>query len=87
MDDWVVLAPSRWKLRRAVRIVNETLAELRIAQHPDKTFVGRTSRGFSFLGYEFGPTALSSVASSTRQKFVERASRLYEQGADLERLA
>ena len=81
MDDWVILAPSRWKLRRALRIVNQTLAELRVEQHPDKTFVGRTCRGFSFLGYEFGPTGLTGVARPTRVKFVERVSRLYEQGA------
>ncbi|MDZ4799181.1 MAG: reverse transcriptase domain-containing protein, partial [Bryobacteraceae bacterium] len=24
MDDWVILAPTRWSLRRAVRLVNET---------------------------------------------------------------
>ena len=29
MDDWVVLAPTRWALRRAIVIVNETLRELR----------------------------------------------------------
>ncbi|NER35842.1 MAG: hypothetical protein F6J93_17950 [Oscillatoria sp. SIO1A7] len=29
MDDWVVLAPTRWKLRRAIRVVNRVLAELR----------------------------------------------------------
>ncbi len=23
MDDWVIIAPTRWKLRKAVRIVNE----------------------------------------------------------------
>jgi RNA-directed DNA polymerase len=38
MDDWVILAPTRWSLRWAVRIVNETLRELRLEQHPDKTF-------------------------------------------------
>jgi hypothetical protein len=51
MDDWAVPAPSRWSLRRAARIVNETLRELRLEQHPDKTFVGRTEWGFTFLGY------------------------------------
>ncbi len=25
MDDWVVIAPTRWKLRSAIRIVNRTL--------------------------------------------------------------
>ncbi|QDV22544.1 reverse transcriptase domain-containing protein [Aureliella helgolandensis] len=36
MDDWVVLAPSRWKLRKAIALVNRTLAELDVEQHPDK---------------------------------------------------
>jgi hypothetical protein len=49
MDDWAILAPTRWSLRRAVRVVNETLRELRV-QHPDKTFIGRIERGFTFLG-------------------------------------
>jgi hypothetical protein len=28
-------------LRRAVRRVNQTLAELKVEPHPDKTFIGR----------------------------------------------
>ena len=82
MDDWVVLAPTRWKLRKAIRIVNETLAELEVEQHPDKTFVGYIERGFSFLGYEFNQDGLIGVAEPTRQRFVERVHQLYEQGAD-----
>ena len=50
MDDWVVLTPTRWKLRRAIRAVNEVMAALRVVQHPDKTFIGRVARGFDFLG-------------------------------------
>jgi hypothetical protein len=48
MDDWVILAPTRWSLRRAIVVVNETLRELRVEQHPDKTFIGRMERGFTF---------------------------------------
>ena len=89
MDDWVILAPSRWKLRKAVRIVNETLAELGVEQHPDKTFVGRIERGFTFLGYEFGPlddtenktAGLTGVAPPTIERFARRVRQLYEQGA------
>ena len=81
MDDSVILAPTRWKLRRAIRVVNETLAELKLAQHPDKTFVGRTSRGFDFLGYQFSPSGLG-VAAKTIERFALRLTRLYEQGAD-----
>ena len=85
MDDWVILAPTRWKLRGAIRLVNETLAELKVEQHPDKTFIGRISRGFDFLGYLFTPAGLE-VAPRAVEHCVERVSQLYEQGADLVRI-
>ena len=78
MDDIVVLAPSRWKLRRAVKAVNDVLAGLRLEKHPDKTFIGKIEKGFDFLGYHFSRTGLT-VAKATIEKFVERATRLYEQ--------
>jgi len=77
--------PTRWKLRAAIRLVNETLAELKVEQHPDKTFVGRISRGFDFLGYVFSPTGLE-VASRAVEHCVERVAQLYERGADLLRI-
>ena len=82
MDDWVILAPTRWKLRAAIRLVNETLAELHVEQHHDKTFIGRISRGFDFLGYAFTPAGLE-VAPQTIERCVQRVSQLYEQGVDL----
>jgi RNA-directed DNA polymerase len=85
MDDWVILAPSRWKLRKAIALVNQTLTELKVEQHPDKTFIGRISRGFDFLGYRFTPAGLS-VARQTVRRCVERVHRLYEQGADAVRI-
>jgi RNA-directed DNA polymerase len=85
MDDWVILAPTRWKLRAAIRLVNETLAELKVEQHPDKTFIGRISRGFDFLGYMFSPTGLE-VAPRAVEHCVERMSQLYERGADMVRI-
>ncbi len=81
MDDWVVLAPTRWKLRKAIKAVNEVMAELRVEKHPDKTFIGRIARGFDFLGYWFSPDGLS-VARKTVERMVEKVFRLYEQGAD-----
>jgi hypothetical protein len=78
MDDIVVLAPSRWKLRRAVRVVNEVLGSLRLGKHPGKTFIGRIEKGFDFLGYHFSRHGLT-VARATIKRFVQHASRLYEQ--------
>ncbi len=82
MDDWIVIAPSRWKLRTAVGIVNKTLNLLKVEQHPDKTFIGRIDKGFSFLGYQINKAGLTGVAPPTRERFVERVNQLYEQGAD-----
>jgi hypothetical protein len=81
MDDILVLAPTRWKLRRAVRLVNEIGGALRLEKHPDKTAIGRIERGFDFLGYRFSREGLG-LAKATIQKFVERAARLYEQGRE-----
>ena len=81
MDDWVILAPTRWKLRAAIRLVNQTLAELHVEQHHDKTIIGRISRGFDFLGYAFSPAGLD-VAPPAIERCVERVSRLYERGVD-----
>jgi hypothetical protein len=78
MDDFLVLAPSRWKLRRAVKAINEVLGVLELEKHPDKTFIGRIERGFDFLGYHFSRDGLT-VAKATIMRFLERASRLYEQ--------
>jgi RNA-directed DNA polymerase len=41
MDDIIVLSPSRWKLRKAIRIVNQHFEKLKLKQHPDKTDIGR----------------------------------------------
>jgi len=86
MDDWVVLAPTRWKLRSAVKCVNETMAELKMGQHPDKTFVGRISRGFDFLGHRISPAGLIGLARQSVQQTIERINQLYEQGADTIRI-
>ncbi len=71
-------APSRWTLRRAVKVVNDVRAGLRLEKHPDKTFIGRIERGFDFLGYHFSRDGVR-VAKATIEKFIKRASRLYEQ--------
>ena len=85
MDDWVVLAPTRWRLRKAIQAVNEVMADLWVEQHPDKTFVGRIARGFDFLGYWFTTEGLG-IASKTVERFAARVSQLYEQGAGENRI-
>lgn len=86
MDDWVILAETRWRLRRAVRVMNHTLSELSLAQHPDKTFIGRLQRGFDFLGYDFSDSAAISPSRACVRRLAGNIARLYEQGAGLARI-
>lgn len=54
-DYILMLAPTRWHLRRAVKVVNQTLQALGLEKHPDKTFIGKIARGFDFRGPLCGP--------------------------------
>jgi hypothetical protein len=78
VDDMLILAPTRWKLREAIRLLNQTLSELKLEKHPDKTFIGRIEKEFDFLGYHFDPEGLS-VVEKTIEKFLASAVRLYGQ--------
>jgi len=78
MDDILILAATRWKLRKAIRELNRTFDGLKLAKHPDKTAMGRMERGFDFLGYHFQPPGIS-LATQTLAKCASKALRLYEQ--------
>jgi RNA-directed DNA polymerase len=46
MDDIIILAKTRWHLRKAVRTVNQHFNQLKVEQAPDKTFIGRIEKEF-----------------------------------------
>ena len=46
MDNVIVLAKTRWHLRKAVRTVNQHFNQLKVAQAPDKTFIGKIVKSF-----------------------------------------
>jgi len=70
MEDVLVLSPTRWKVRRAVKAVNEVLGRLRLEKHPEKTFIGRIEKGFDFLRYHFRPGSLALVEKTVEQLIV-----------------
>ncbi len=78
MDDILILAKTRWKLKKAIKVLNQTFDELKLEKHPEKTIIGRVEKGFDFLGYHISPEGLS-LAKKTVENFVARATRLYEQ--------
>jgi len=85
MDDILILAPSRWRLRRAVRQLNQVLNRLGLDKHPDKTWIGPIDRGFDFLGYHH-TRAGARPAHDSVQRYRDRLARLYDQGADERRI-
>lgn len=78
MDDIIVLAKTRWQLRKAVKTVNQIFNRLKLEQAPNKTFIGRIERGFDFLGYHFSRSPLS-LAEKTINTMLNQWQRLYEQ--------
>jgi RNA-directed DNA polymerase len=60
----MALAPTRRNLRRAIKLVNRTLNELKVEKHPDKTFIGRIERGFGVLGTPYHSSASLSWPTS-----------------------
>jgi RNA-directed DNA polymerase len=78
MDDVIVLAKTRWHLRKAVKTVNQHFNQLKMAQAPDKTFIGRIEKEFDFLGYRFGEEKLT-ITKQTLKNHIRRLTQLYEQ--------
>ena len=71
MDDILVHSPTHWRLRKAVKVVNQVIESLRLEKHPDKTFIGPIEKGFDFPGYHFRHEGLS-VAEKTVERFLAR---------------
>ena len=77
MDDILLLAPSRWRLRRAIAATKRHLAGLGLELHPDKTSIGPIARGFDFLGYRHDRTGLR-LSDVTLKRHQEKLTQLYE---------
>jgi len=64
----------------------EALDSLKLRVHKVKRFIGRIEKGFDFLGYRFQPSRKLRPSVESLRRLVVRAGRLYEQGADMNRL-
>ncbi|EKN5096035.1 reverse transcriptase domain-containing protein [Yersinia enterocolitica] len=79
MDDFIILAPTRWSLRRAVRDLKHVLNIYGFTLHPDKTQLGKTERGFDWMGLWFKQHGIHSIAHRAISKHHLQYRRLYEQ--------
>ncbi len=77
MDDFVVLATTRWHLRKAIAQMHHITTDLKLRLHrKDKCYIGRTSKGFDFLGYTIHPQRRLRPSSVSLERLVQRARRL-----------
>lgn len=79
MDDFMVLTPTRWRLRQCVARLNGYFDLGEFKQHPDKTYIGKLSHGMDWLGADFNEHGATGVASRVLRHHRERCLLLYEQ--------
>ena len=85
-DDFIIMARTRFLLRRAITRMHQVLTDLRLQVHPDKRVIGRPERGCDFLGFVLHPHRHLEPSLVSIQRLCERARRLHEHGADHQRL-
>jgi RNA-directed DNA polymerase len=77
MDDFVVLAKTRWHLKKAIAKIHRITCDLKLRLHRKiKCFIRRTANGFDFLGYTIHPQRRLRPSSVSLQRLVSRARRL-----------
>ncbi len=85
MDDWIIIQEKRHGLRKSVKIVYDILDALGMQTHPDKTYIGKASKGVSFLGFSIRPTGLT-VSDAALSRRDNKIAQLYERGASKRRI-
>ncbi|NTZ45482.1 hypothetical protein FCM30_06860 [Lelliottia aquatilis] len=83
MDDVIILAKSRWSLRKHTKRLMQWFGEYGFEAHPDKTQIGRTEKGFDWMGAWLTHEGVTDVAPRAKANHREKVRRLYEQLARL----
>jgi hypothetical protein len=86
MDDYVIFAPTRHKLRKAIKLMYAVLDDLKVEVHPKKRFIGTTRRGFDFLGYWLEPHKPLTPSQVSPTRLIDRSRQLLERTASIARL-
>ncbi len=85
-DDWVMWTQTKVVLRKYIKLMHTTLKELKFKFALDKTYIGKISQGFDFLGYRFNILGLICLAKKTMENFINKATMLYELDASDHRI-
>ena len=87
-DDWVCLTRTKTQLRTLIKRMYTVLNELDVTIAPAKTFFGRVSAGFDFLGYRLTDQShrVLGLAKQSIVNHVTKLTTLYEQQCSPETL-
>ena len=78
MDDIIILAKSRGALRRHTKRLMQWFSEYGFEAHPDKTYIGRTEKGFDWMGAWLTHEGVTDIAPRAKANHREKVRRLYE---------
>lgn len=83
MDDVIILAKTRWSLKKHTKRLMQWFGEYGFEAHPDKTQIGRTEKGFDWMGAWLTHEGVTDIAPRAKANHREKVRRLYEQLARL----
>ena len=78
MDDIVILAKTRWSLRKHTKRLMQWFSEYGFEACPDKTQIGRTAKGFDWMGAWLTHEGVTDIAPRAKANHREKVRRLYE---------
>ncbi len=78
MDDVIILAKSRWQLRKHTKKLMQWFSKYGFEAHPDKTQIGRTRKGFDWMGAWLTHEGVTDIAPRAKANHREKVRRLYE---------
>lgn len=86
MDDFVVVSKTRHHLRDAIKHMYAELKKLKLTLSRPKTWIGRASKGFQFLGYRLVKKKKLTLSRETLKRHYRKIKQLYERKASKKRL-
>ena len=88
MDDILILTNNRYALHRAIKKVYSVINELKLTLAKNKTFIGKTSKEFTFLGFRLCRLKKTiGLADTTINNSAKKLLALFKKGADNKRIS